>query len=87
MVNGSSRLFRTEQPPIDDGGRSNQIRPGTNGRRRCSSFHRYLSPTDVGGIGISKGDQLRKMVHVLTKSKRRICAYTQGRKDPQVDDT
>jgi len=58
MVNGSSRLFRTEQPPRDHGGRLNQIRPENNGRTRCSSFPRYLSEKDVGGIRIYKGDQL-----------------------------
>jgi len=64
MVNGSSRFFRTEMSPIDHGNRSNQVCHGTNKRKRCSSFHRYLSKKDVGGIGIYKGNQLRIMVHV-----------------------
>jgi len=49
---------------MDHGNRLNQVCHGTNGRRRGSSFHRYLSEKDVGGVGIHKGDRLRKMVHV-----------------------
>jgi len=44
--------FETEQLPMDHGDSSNQICHGPNGRRRCSSFHRYLSKKDVVGIGI-----------------------------------
>ena len=54
MVNGSSRFFRTEQSPMDYGDRSNQIPHGTNGRRRCNSFHRHLSEKMSGALGYAK---------------------------------